>query len=196
MRYWFPQLLPYFIFIICQLTQRSSDPPSSPPATYRLPGASFGPVHFTEYPLKPEYKDYTSNNILAWDLLARTIELTRYNQEGPCHPSPPNQCLPLPPSSHWTNTNKLFGIVYITLMGVIDTIVPTASLWLCLGKSITYLIKLAPILWWALPTQSVTRQFPNTSKPANQGWFPDKDQMGHLEDNKLQKKSQEDLKLN
>ncbi|KAJ9079728.1 hypothetical protein DSO57_1032469 [Entomophthora muscae] len=37
----------------------------------------------------------------------------------------------------------------------------------------SYLIKLAPILWWALPTQSATRQFPNTSKPANQGWFPD-----------------------
>ncbi|KAJ9060303.1 hypothetical protein DSO57_1032203 [Entomophthora muscae] len=71
------------------------------------------------------------------------------------------------------HTNKLFGIVYITLTGVIDTIVPAAGLWLWVGKSMSYLIKLAPILWWALPTQSETRQFPNTSKPANQGWFPD-----------------------
>ncbi|KAJ9068976.1 hypothetical protein DSO57_1023186 [Entomophthora muscae] len=37
----------------------------------------------------------------------------------------------------------------------------------------SYLIKLAPILWWALPTQSATRQFPDSSKPASQGWFPD-----------------------
>ncbi|KAJ9064855.1 hypothetical protein DSO57_1025880, partial [Entomophthora muscae] len=31
------------------------------------------------------------------------------------------------------------------------------------------------ILWWALPTQSITRQFPNASKPTDQGWFPDTD---------------------
>ncbi|KAJ9063098.1 hypothetical protein DSO57_1003627 [Entomophthora muscae] len=46
---------------------RLSAPPANPPATYRLPGSPFGPVHFTEYPLKPEYKDYTTNNILARD---------------------------------------------------------------------------------------------------------------------------------
>ncbi|KAJ9053255.1 hypothetical protein DSO57_1026105 [Entomophthora muscae] len=71
------------------------------------------------------------------------------------------------------HTNKLFGIVYITLTGIIDTIVTTAGPWLWVGKSMSYLIKLAPILWWALPTQSVTRQFPSASKPASQGWFPD-----------------------
>ncbi|KAJ9049142.1 hypothetical protein DSO57_1027669 [Entomophthora muscae] len=72
------------------------------------------------------------------------------------------------------HTKKLFGIVYITLMGVIDTIVPAASLWSWVGKSISYLIKLAPILWWALPAQFATCQFPNASKLANQGWFPEK----------------------
>ncbi|KAJ9069574.1 hypothetical protein DSO57_1017205 [Entomophthora muscae] len=66
------------------------------------------------------------------------------------------------------HTNKLFGIVYITLTGVIDTIVPAAGPWSWVGKSMSYLIKLAPILWWALPTQSATCQFPNTSEPANQ----------------------------
>ncbi|KAJ9089045.1 hypothetical protein DSO57_1016834 [Entomophthora muscae] len=71
------------------------------------------------------------------------------------------------------HTNKLFGIVYITLTGVIDTIVPTVGLWLWESKTMSYLIKLAPILWWALPTQSATCQFPNASKPANQGCFPD-----------------------
>ncbi|KAJ9079871.1 hypothetical protein DSO57_1030998 [Entomophthora muscae] len=37
----------------------------------------------------------------------------------------------------------------------------------------SYLIKLAPIFWWALPTQSATRQFPSASKPASWGWFPE-----------------------
>ncbi|KAJ9066961.1 hypothetical protein DSO57_1004390 [Entomophthora muscae] len=163
---------------------------------YRPPGAPFSPVHFTEYPLKPEYKDYTTDNILAQDPLARTTKLTRYNQEGPWYVTkprlfrdkynflpayqmdmePPVTPKPMPASAAelpLDHTNKLFGIVYITLTGVIDTIVPAAGPWLWVGKSMYYLINLAPILWWALPTQSATRQFPNTGEPADQGWFPD-----------------------
>ncbi|KAJ9086663.1 hypothetical protein DSO57_1001455 [Entomophthora muscae] len=92
------------------------------------------------------------------------------DMEPPVTPKPMPASAAKLPLDH---TNKLFGIVYITLTGVIDTIVPAASPWLWVGKSMSYLITLAPILWWALLTQSATRQFPNTSKPANQGWFPD-----------------------
>ncbi|KAJ9057833.1 hypothetical protein DSO57_1018874, partial [Entomophthora muscae] len=70
--------------------------------------------------------------------------------------------------------NKSFGIVYITLMRVTDTIVSAAGLWSWVSKSMSYLIKLASILWRVLPTQSANRQFPKTSEPADQGWFPDK----------------------
>ncbi|KAJ9066645.1 hypothetical protein DSO57_1007718 [Entomophthora muscae] len=92
------------------------------------------------------------------------------DMELPVTPKPmPTSAAKLP----LDHTKKLFGIVYITLTGVIDTIVPAASPWPWVGKSMSYLIKLAPILWWALPIQSATRQFPNASKPANQGWFPD-----------------------
>ncbi|KAJ9073409.1 hypothetical protein DSO57_1016950 [Entomophthora muscae] len=154
-------------------------PPASQPAMCCPPGAPFGPVYFTEYPLKPEYKDYTANNILAWDPLARTTKLTRYNQEGPWYVTKP--CLfrdkynflpayqmdmepsvtpkPMPASAAklpLDHTNKLFVIVYITLTGVIDTIVPAAGPQSWVGKSMSYLIKSAPILWGALPTQSVT----------------------------------------
>ncbi|KAJ9061156.1 hypothetical protein DSO57_1023285 [Entomophthora muscae] len=164
---------------------------------YCPPGAPFGPVHFMEYPLKPKYRDYTTNNLLAWDPLAGVTERTRYNQEGlwyitkpglfrdkynflPAYQidmEPPVTPKPMPASAAelpLDHTNKLFGIVYITLTGVIDTIVPAAGTWLWLGKSMSYLIKLAPILWWALPTQSATCQFPDTSKLASQGWFPEK----------------------
>ncbi|KAJ9061994.1 hypothetical protein DSO57_1015236 [Entomophthora muscae] len=161
---------------------------------YRPLDAPFDPVHLTEYLLKPEYKDYTTNNILARDPLARTTELTRYNQEGPWYITkpclfrdkynflpayqmdmePPVTPKPMPATATkllLDHTNKLFGIVYITLTGVIDTIVPAAGLWLWVGKSMSYLIKLVPILWWALPTQSTIHQFPNASKLTNQGWF-------------------------
>ncbi|KAJ9050697.1 hypothetical protein DSO57_1012236 [Entomophthora muscae] len=149
-----------------------------------------------EYPLKPKYRDCTTDNILAQDPLARTTEQTRYNQEGPWYITKPllfrdkYKVLPayqidmespvtpkpMPASAAklpLDHTNKLFGIVYITLTELIDTIIPAAGLWLWLGKSMSYLTKLAPILWGALPTRSATLQFPDTSKLANQGWFPD-----------------------
>ncbi|KAJ9075142.1 hypothetical protein DSO57_1039000 [Entomophthora muscae] len=90
---------------------------------------------------------------------------------------PPVTPKPMPASAAklpLDHTNKFFGIVYITLTGVIDTIVPANNPWLWVVKSMSYLIKLAPILWWALPIQSATCQFPNASKPANQGWFPER----------------------
>ncbi|KAJ9055368.1 hypothetical protein DSO57_1004572 [Entomophthora muscae] len=85
---------------------------------------------------------------------------------------PPATPKPMPASAAelpQDHTNKLFGIIYIALTGVIDTIVPAAGLWSWLSKSMSYLIKLAPILWWALPTQSAARQFPDASGPASQG---------------------------
>ncbi|KAJ9071717.1 hypothetical protein DSO57_1034229 [Entomophthora muscae] len=88
------------------------------------------------------------------------------DMEPPITPKPTPASAAEPPLDH---TNNLFGIVYITLTGVIDTIVSAAGLWLWVGKSMSYLIKLASILWWALPTQSATCQFPNASKLANQG---------------------------
>ncbi|KAJ9049437.1 hypothetical protein DSO57_1024445 [Entomophthora muscae] len=96
---------------------------------------------------------------------------------------PPVTPKPMPASTAkllLDHTNKLFGIMYITLTGVIDTIVPAAGPWLWLGKSMSYLIKLASILWWALPTQSATRQFPDASKPASQSWFPESTIPKHL----------------
>ncbi|KAJ9089308.1 hypothetical protein DSO57_1014262 [Entomophthora muscae] len=142
------------------------------------------------------YQEYTSDNILAWDPLARTRELTRYNRKGPWHITesrlfrdkyiffpayqldlePPITPKPIPaPAAELSldHTNNLFGIVYITLTGVIDTIVPATNLWSWVNKSMSYSIKLAPILWWALPTQPATRQFSNASKLSGQGWFSD-----------------------
>ncbi|KAJ9082873.1 hypothetical protein DSO57_1000859 [Entomophthora muscae] len=74
------------------------------------------------------------------------------------------------PTDH---TGKLFGIVYITLTGVIDTIVPAAGPWSWVRKSASYLFKLAPLLWWALPAKNLARVTPENNGPAAQDWIPD-----------------------
>ncbi|KAJ9059842.1 hypothetical protein DSO57_1037340 [Entomophthora muscae] len=42
--------------------------------------------------------------------------------------------------------------MYITLTGLINSIVPSSGPWSILRKSLSYIVKLAPILWWALPS--------------------------------------------
>ncbi|KAJ9087785.1 hypothetical protein DSO57_1029691 [Entomophthora muscae] len=74
------------------------------------------------------------------------------------------------PTDH---TGKLFGIVYITLTRVIDTIIPAAGLWSWVGKSTSYLFKLVPLLWWALPAKNPSRVTPGNNRPAAQDWIPD-----------------------
>ncbi|KAJ9080788.1 hypothetical protein DSO57_1021193 [Entomophthora muscae] len=80
--------------------------------------------------------------------------------EPPVTPKIIPASLPDLPTEH---TGKLFGIVYITLTGVIDTIVPVAGLWSWVGKSVSYLFKLAPLLWWALPNKTLAQVTPETT---------------------------------
>ncbi|KAJ9068045.1 hypothetical protein DSO57_1032685 [Entomophthora muscae] len=54
------------------------------------------------------------------------------------------------------HTNKLLGIVYITPVRVIDTIIPASGLWS-----------------WSLPTNHMARLIPGNVGLAAQGWFPD-----------------------
>ncbi|KAJ9074366.1 hypothetical protein DSO57_1007215 [Entomophthora muscae] len=193
---WLIQLLPYFVFAVYKLSSRSPSPPAPLPAVFCPPGAPFGAVHFTDYPLKPKYKDYTPEKIIELDPLARIQSAVRYNRQGlwifstpklfrgkfnylpaynvymepPVTPKPMPASSPNLPTNH---TSKLFGIVYITLTGVVDTIVPAAGLWSWLGKSASYLLKLAPLLWWALPAKNPAQVTSKTGRPAAREWVPD-----------------------
>ncbi|KAJ9080110.1 hypothetical protein DSO57_1028458 [Entomophthora muscae] len=62
---------------------RSPGLPTPPPTVLCPPGVPFGPFHFTNYPLKSEYKEYTPEKILKLDSLARIQSAIRYNQQGP-----------------------------------------------------------------------------------------------------------------
>ncbi|KAJ9071335.1 hypothetical protein DSO57_1037931 [Entomophthora muscae] len=89
---------------------------------------------------------------------------------------PPVTPKPMPASSPnlpTNNTGKLFVIVYTILTGVIDTIIPAAGLWSWVGKSFSYLFKLAPLFWWALPTKNLACVIPENNGLAAQAWIPE-----------------------
>ncbi|KAJ9089428.1 hypothetical protein DSO57_1013176 [Entomophthora muscae] len=166
-----------------QLSSRSPSPPAPLPAVFCPPGVPFGPVHFTKYPLKPKYKDYTLEKVIKLDPLTHIHSPIRYNHQGlwifstpklfrekfnyllayniymepPVTPKPMPASSPNLPTNH---TSKLFGIVYITLTGVMNTIVLAAGPWSWVGKSAYYLLKLAPLLWWALPAKKTQTKLP------------------------------------
>ncbi|KAJ9087196.1 hypothetical protein DSO57_1035527 [Entomophthora muscae] len=75
-------------------------------------------------------------------------------------PKPIPASLPNLPTNH---TSKLFGIVYITLTGKIDTTIPAAGLLSWVGKFVSYLFNLAPLLWWALAAKNLAWVTPGTT---------------------------------
>ncbi|KAJ9059183.1 hypothetical protein DSO57_1005105 [Entomophthora muscae] len=90
--------------------------------------------------------------------------------ELPVTPKPMPASSPNLPTNH---SGKLFGIVYITLTGAIDTIIPAAVPWSWVGKSASYLLKLAPLFWWTLPAKNLAQVTPENNGPAAQDWIPD-----------------------
>ncbi|KAJ9056569.1 hypothetical protein DSO57_1031644 [Entomophthora muscae] len=64
-----------------------------------------------------------------------------------------------------STSTQIFGMMYITLTGLIDSMVPVSGPWAVLGKSLSYIVKLIPILWWALPAGPAGRQPPSSQEP-------------------------------
>ncbi|KAJ9078302.1 hypothetical protein DSO57_1007856 [Entomophthora muscae] len=119
-------------------------------------------------------------DIFNTQVVQREIQLSPCLQ--PVHgttvtPKPMRASSPNLPTDH---SGKLFGIVYITLTGVIDTIILAAGLWSWVGKSASYLLKLAPLLWWASPAKNPARVTPENNGPAAQDWIPDKQRQSNL----------------
>ncbi|KAJ9058743.1 hypothetical protein DSO57_1009082 [Entomophthora muscae] len=80
-------------------------------------------------------------------------------------------------------SNQYAVIAYITLAGLVDTIVPAAGPWALVGQSASYLIKLAPLLWWALPSFQQSKLEAEANRPSPGTRYPD---MGiHLLENLL-----------
>ncbi|KAJ9073307.1 hypothetical protein DSO57_1017867 [Entomophthora muscae] len=54
-----------------------------------------------------------------------------------------------------STSTQLFSVLYITLTGLVDSIVPTNGPWDFLKKVFSYKVNLAPTLWWAFPSDPV-----------------------------------------
>ncbi|KAJ9048848.1 hypothetical protein DSO57_1030679 [Entomophthora muscae] len=79
---------------------------------------------------------------------------------------------PLEPAAAKATSTQLFGVLYITLTGLVDSVVPNSGPWSLLGRSLSYIIILAPILWWALPA-SLTTLHPKPPNASTYDWLPD-----------------------
>ncbi|KAJ9088494.1 hypothetical protein DSO57_1022605 [Entomophthora muscae] len=71
-----------------------------------------------------------------------------------------------------TTSTQLFGVLYITLTGMVDTMVPNSGPWSLLGQSVSYIIKLAPILWLALPS-GLAVFCPKPTNASTYAWLPE-----------------------
>ncbi|KAJ9067160.1 hypothetical protein DSO57_1002229 [Entomophthora muscae] len=172
-------------------------PAELPQALYCPPGAPFGPVHFTEYPPNPAYSEYDLETILIANPLARTRETKYIGHKGKWYKRPPRlfkdkyNYLPAyfvpmtppltpqpdrplePTAAAETTSTQLSGVLYITLTGLVDSVAPNSRPWSLLGRSVSYIIKLAPILWWALPTGSAAPH-PNPPNASTYDWLSEK----------------------
>ncbi|KAJ9055205.1 hypothetical protein DSO57_1006559 [Entomophthora muscae] len=77
------------------------------------------------------------------------------------------------PTAKETTSTQLFGVLYITLTGMVDSMVLTSRPWSLLRQSMSYIIKLAPILWWALPA-GLFQPHPELPNASTYTWFPEK----------------------
>ncbi|KAJ9065106.1 hypothetical protein DSO57_1023316 [Entomophthora muscae] len=87
-------------------------------------------------------------------------------------PLTPKPTISTPPTFDATGQNSQFlGVLYLVLTGWIDSALPVAGPWAVAGKALSYLIKLGPIIWWAMPVPALTPSSP-TGVPWY-SWYPD-----------------------
>ncbi|KAJ9077103.1 hypothetical protein DSO57_1019838 [Entomophthora muscae] len=171
--------------------------PKTWPVFYCPPGSPFDPLHFSNYLLKPEYRELTEKETPRADRLAQQITpqtafhkdtwckqpaskicvkynyLPAYQTDMETPPTPKPDRLQPTPGLNPPTAHQYAGNDYITLAGLVDTMVPITEPWALVGQSASYLINLAPLLWWALPSsqQSKLAAEANRSSPGTQ--YPD-----------------------
>ncbi|KAJ9065126.1 hypothetical protein DSO57_1023009 [Entomophthora muscae] len=188
MSLWFQQILPYLVLVIFHLNSGQVDhqapapsrdqPANLPQALYCPPGAPFGPVNFTKYPLNTAYSEFNLDNILIANPLARTRETKTIGHKGKWYIRPPillkdkynylptyfvpitplltpqpNRPMepPLPLRPRPPSCLRLDGLHVAQLWPLVFTWVVSI---------------LPPILWWAVPC-------PKTLNASTYAWLPD-----------------------
>ncbi|KAJ9055525.1 hypothetical protein DSO57_1003223 [Entomophthora muscae] len=192
MNFWFKKILSYLVLVIFHLNSiqvdhqaptPSGDQPADPTqALYHPQGAPFGPVHFTKYLPNPAYAETRETEYIGregkWYERPPRLFKDKYNylpayfvpMTLPLTPQPDHPMETPTPAE--TTSTQLFGVLYITLTGIVDSMIPTSGPWSLLGKSMSYIIKLAPIIWWALPS-GLAQPHPELLNASTYAWFLD-----------------------
>ncbi|KAJ9069354.1 hypothetical protein DSO57_1019354 [Entomophthora muscae] len=75
-----------------------------------------------------------------------------------------------PPTSDAAGQSSQFlGVVYLELTGLIDSALPVAGPWDVSGKALSCLVKLSPIIWWAMPLLASTP--PSLAGASQYSWY-------------------------
>ncbi|KAJ9070074.1 hypothetical protein DSO57_1012130 [Entomophthora muscae] len=152
-----------------QATTPFRDQPAKPSqALYCPPGAPFEPVYFTKYLPNPAYLEYNLETILIADPLARTRRTEYIGHKGKWYKRPPRffkdkynylpayfvpitlpltlqpNCLMEPLTAAKITSTQLIGVLYITLKGMIETMVPKSGPWSLLGQSLAPIVRANP----------------------------------------------------
>ncbi|KAJ9073866.1 hypothetical protein DSO57_1011981 [Entomophthora muscae] len=87
-------------------------------------------------------------------------------------PPTPKPTLSTPPTSDATGQSSQFlGVLYLALTGLIDSVLPVADPWAVDGKALSYLLKLGPIIWWAMQVPALTP--PSPAGASQYSWYPE-----------------------
>ncbi|KAJ9051532.1 hypothetical protein DSO57_1003881 [Entomophthora muscae] len=77
-----------------------------------------------------------------------------------------------PPTSDAAGQSSQFlGVVYLALTGLIDSSLTAAGPWAVSGKALSCLVKLSPIIWWAMPLPASNP--PSLAGASRYSWYPD-----------------------
>ncbi|KAJ9081753.1 hypothetical protein DSO57_1011347 [Entomophthora muscae] len=174
----------------------SRDQPADPLlALYHPPEALFEPVHIIKYSPNPVYLEYNLENMLIANPLARTrktkiieckgkwyVRLPRLFKDKynflPAYlvpmtlPLTPQPNRPMEPAADETTSIQQFGVLYITMTGLMGSMVPNSGPWFLLRQYLSYINKLAHILWWVLPTGPVV-PCPKSPNAYTYSWLPE-----------------------
>ncbi|KAJ9083260.1 hypothetical protein DSO57_1036453 [Entomophthora muscae] len=86
-------------------------------------------------------------------------------------PLTPKPTISTPPTSNAADQSSQFlGVLYLALKGLIDSALPAVRPWAVAGKALSYLVKLGPIILWAMPVPASTP--PSSAGASQYSWYP------------------------
>ncbi|KAJ9057258.1 hypothetical protein DSO57_1024364 [Entomophthora muscae] len=86
-------------------------------------------------------------------------------------PPTPKPTISSPTSDATGQSSQFLGVLYLALTRLIDSALPAAGPWAVAGKALSYLLKLSPIIWWAMPVPALTP--PSPAGAPQYSWYPD-----------------------